>query len=158
EEMIWTEGESDVVVLRSMGAGNAYAITGGAKNPPSDEACRSLAKRGLRRVLLGFDADESGRAGLAIADERLNAAGIRTRTMPPPGYDPLTGDGKDWRDWHLAGGTTLPDPDHGLGALLTFDELAAEMPDLEWTYTGLLHEGGLTMLAGPPKAGKSTFY
>jgi hypothetical protein len=154
--IVLTEGESDCVVLRSRGI-DAFAITKGAATALTRSQIDALRRRGVGRIVVAFDADAEGSDGSSELSARIVAAGLDVGTVRPPDYDPLTGAGKDWRAWHLAGGRDLPSPDEA-HVFLTRSELAAIMPtNLDWIWHPLLYRSGITLLSGPEKAGKSSF-
>ena len=156
ETIVLTEGETDAIVLRFHGI-DAFAVTKGADTPLTTSEIDALARRGVARIIVAFDADEAGRRGSQEQAAQIIEAGLETGTIRPPDFDALTGDGKDWRAWHLAGGRDLPEAD-STALFLSRDELAARMPiDLDWWWHPLLYRGGIVLLSGPEKIGKSSF-
>ncbi|MBA3875641.1 MAG: hypothetical protein C0498_01670 [Anaerolinea sp.] len=155
EEAWFTEGETDCIVLRSLGIA-AYSL-GSASDSAGVEVWEALRSRGLKRAVIAGDADEAGREATAKRMRDALAAGLRVASVVPPGYDPLTGAHKDWRAWHLDGETDVPEPT-GTGVVLTMDEyLAAHEGDrVEWAVEGIAAFGTVSMLAGPMKGGKTT--
>ncbi len=155
----FTEGQTDCIALRRLGMKNVYAITGGASSPPSAEQFRDMKKRGLRHAVIAFDADDSGRKGAEKAMTNVLAAGLGVSVVFPTDYDSLSGKGKDWCEWVAAGGTleTFPSPDTSAG-LLTITDLAELMPtEYDWIVDPIIFPTGMTVIAGLPKSGKSTF-
>ncbi len=155
---IWlTEGETDCIVLRSRGL-DAFAVTKGAGTGLTPAQIDALRRRGVGRVVVAFDADPAGRDGASEQVASIVAVGLDVGTVQPPAYDPLTGTGKDWRDWQRAGGTTVPEPTDatpppffiGHGAALA---IAAE--DVQWVVPHLIAEGDKVMIAGPQKSLKT---
>lgn len=157
-ETIWlTEGETDCVVLRSRGL-DAFAITKGAGTGLTPAQIDALRGRGVRRVVVAFDADPAGRDGSSEQVASIAVAGLDVATTCPPAFDPLTGSGKDWRDWHRSGGTALPEPidatpppffiGHG-------QALAIAAEDVRWVVPNLIAEGDKVMIAGPQKSLKT---
>ena len=160
EECIFTEGQTDCVALRFLfrqeGIG-VYSISG-ASNLPTVEEWQDMMRRGLRLAIIAFDADEAGRKGFDKAVEKALAAGLEVKTLKPPDYDSLEGTGKDWCDWVAAGGTLDTFPDANAERLLTIGDLADLMPvDYDWFVDPIIFSSGMTVIAGLPKAGKSTF-
>lgn len=157
EEALFTEGETDCIALRFLlDADNVYAVTKGADTPPTTDQWRELARLGLRYAVIAFDADPPGRAGAAKAVEAALAAGIEVSSVTPPGYSTLTGAGKDWCEWIAAGGTadTFPLSSSDEPVRSAKDMLAA--PPTAWRHPGYEAVGGVHMLYGRPKTGKST--
>lgn len=161
EEAIFTEGQTDCVALRFLfrdtGIG-VYAFAG-ATHLPSEEEWKQMHRRGLRLAVIAFDADEAGRKGAKNAIEAAVTVGIDVRMVVPPGYDALAHTGKDWCEWIAAGGTldTFPTP-NVTRALVTIAELAALMPtEYDWIVDPLIFPSGVTLIAGLPKSGKTTF-
>lgn len=154
-EVLLTEGESDAIALRGVGYGMAYSA-GSASGVPSVADFRSMARRGVESVFVGYDADEPGQKGAEKAMENAMAAGLSAARIVPPDYDSLTGTGKDWREFVLAGNEELPESNLGR-VVKTVERIKAETPStVPWVAYPVAYSGGLTVLAGPPKGGKST--
>lgn len=154
--IVLTEGETDCIVLRFCGI-EAYALTKGAERPLTPRQIDALAMRGVEAVIVAFDADEAGRDGSDKQTAQIIAAGLEAATICPPDYDPLTGSGKDWRAWHLAGGKELPAPTSADDLFLApadVDDLLANPPDA--LIDGWFHRGALTLIVGGPKDGKTS--
>ena len=155
---IWlTEGETDCIVLRSRGL-DAFAVTKGAGTGLTPAQIDALRGRGVGRIVVAFDGDPAGRDGASEQVASLVAVGLDVATVSPPAYDPLTGSGKDWRDWHRAGGKSLPEPIDAtpppffIGHL---DALAIAAEDVQWVVPHLIAEGDKVMIAGPQKSLKT---
>lgn len=155
EEAWFTEGETDCIVLRSLGVA-AYSL-GSASDSAGAEVWEALRDRGLKRAVIAGDADEAGRAATAGRMRDALLAGLRVASVVPPGYDPLTGSRKDWRAWYLDGERDVPEPTR-TGVVVPMDEyLAAHDGErVEWAVEGLAAFGTVSMLAGPMKGGKTT--
>jgi hypothetical protein len=157
EEAWFCEGEPDTIVLRALGVA-AYSL-GSAGDVPTSDEWRGMHDRGLRRPLLAGDADKPGRKGNIAKMATAIEAGLSVATVLPPDYDPLTGRNKDWRDWYLNGGATLPVVDRPASAVQSMsDYLAAHVGDTEAKHViqGLAYRGIISLLAGPMKGGKTT--
>jgi hypothetical protein len=156
EVVYLTEGETDAIVLRARHL-EAFALTKGAKGVLTPSQIEALGRRGVKRIVVGFDADAAGRKASEEQVAHIVAAGIEGATICPPDYDPLTGAGKDWRGWHLAGGKHLPTPvaadDLFLGPEQV-DDLLDNPPDP--MIDGWFHNGALTLIVGGPKDGKTS--
>jgi len=159
EEAVFTEGETDAIALRGAGVSNAYAITGGAQNPPTTEEWAALAGRGLKMAIIAFDADAHGREGSDKAIDAALAAGLDVASTRPEGYDPLTGSGKDWCVWVEAGGTaeTFPDATSTDNLFLQpaeVEHLLANPPEM--LVDGWFHKASILLFVGGPKDGKTS--
>lgn len=154
-DMLLTEGETDAIALRGIGYDMAYS-GGSASGVPSVSDFRSMARRGVRSVFVAYDADEPGQKGAAKAMENAMAAGLFAARIVPPDYDSLTGTGKDWREWVLAGGDQIPDSNISQ-VVKPIKQIVDETPDtVPWIAYPIAYSGGVTVVAGPPKGGKST--
>lgn len=155
-EILLTEGETDAIALRAHGF-DAYS-SGSASGVPSVSDFRALARRGVTTVFVGFDADEAGQKGAEKAMEHAMAAGLSAARIVPPDYDSLAGTGKDWREWALAGGSPDDFPESNLGQVIkSVATIRAETPaTVPWAAFPVAYFGGVSVLAGPPKGGKST--
>lgn len=105
-EEIWlTEGETDCIVLRSLGI-EAYTA-GSASQPLSADEMKYLRSRDVARIVVAYDNDK---AGAKATQETLSAAkecglGVSIALLG----DPLLGGPKDWRERHLSGDHTVPE-------------------------------------------------
>jgi hypothetical protein len=176
---LWlTEGEPDALRLLSVGA-EAVAVPGtaGWRSSWADRF------RG-RRVVVCFDCDAPGREAAARVAGDLAAAGVDVRLLDldPARGDGF--DLSDWlraarseseREearrllercaetapifYSGSKGTALPQRNSD-AAELPFERLAAKLENVPaeppWTWGGYLAPGAVTLLAGRPKAGKST--
>lgn len=156
-EIILTEGESDCIALRGVGYLMAYS-SGSASGVPSVSDFRSIAKRGVSMVFVAFDADEAGQKGAEKAMENAIGADIAAARIVPPDYDSLTGTGKDWREWVAAHGGSDDLPTSNVGRVVkSVATIRAETPSsVPWAAFPVAYHGGVSVLAGPPKGGKST--
>ena len=161
ELAIVCEGERAASALLQSGL-LAVGTVCGAAATPSEDVLRHLLDR---PVVLWPDADEAGRRHMLRVAEALHRLGHRDVRMvePPPGVragwdaaDALV-EGMDVRALVAAARPVKP-----LGhapALLTAAEIlqAADSPEPDWLVEGLIPAGGVTLLVGRPKSGKSTF-
>jgi len=160
------EGEGCVETLCGLGL-TATCNPGGA-GKWRDEYARQLVAAGVEAVVILPDHDEPGEAHAAEVARSCRAAGLRVSVLRLPGLPPKG----DVTDWCAAGHTreeletlmqaalTEPAPAganaDGL-ALTSMAELLAEPEEAHaWLVDGRLPVGGLGLLAGKPKAGKST--
>ncbi|MGQ9523648.1 MAG: AAA family ATPase, partial [Armatimonadota bacterium] len=178
---LWlAEGESDCVVLRRLGL-EAYALTRGAATPLKAEEVQSLKRRGAQRVSIVFDTDSAGRAGALKLAEVFREAGIHAAVvdLAEAGLvDPLRGQ-KDVRDAVVVcqradllrevlaavRAEEAPPPAESASgetlawqsvSLLSAQELTSiDFREPQWLVQGILPEGGVTLLVGKPKIGKS---
>jgi hypothetical protein len=154
-EVLLTEGETDAIALRGLGYDMAYSA-GSSSGVPSVADFRSIARRGVQTVFVAYDADEPGQKGAEKAMENAMAAGLSAARIVPPDYDSLTGSGKDWREWALAGNDEVPESNLGQ-VIKTVATIRAETPSsVPWAAYPVAYFGGVSVLAGPPKGGKST--
>lgn len=159
ETVFVVEGEKCADALARLGLVATTAPFGASSWRP--EYAEHL--RGAKGVVILPDNDQAGHRHAKKVLESLQAAGIPARIVELPGLGP----GEDVADW-LAAGHTKGD----LMALLQGTETAASgllakivehaqwvltAPPVEWLWDGLLYRGGVFLLAGPPKRGKSTF-
>lgn len=163
-----TEGEKDTV--RLWGLGLPATTNAGGAGKWRDEYAGQLTAAGVKRVAIIPDNDEPGeKHALDVARSCLRA-GIRVRVLRLAGLPPK-GDVSDWLDaghpkdelLRLAKDATLSDADRPSDSdsglpFISVGELLREPADAHsWLVDGLLIKGGLSMTAGKPKAGKSTF-
>ncbi len=154
-DILLTEGESDAIALRGIGYEMAYSA-GSASGVPSVSDFRSMARRGVESVFVAYDADDAGQKGAAKAMENAMTAGLFAARIVPPDYDSLTGTGKDWREWVLAGNVDVPESNVGK-VVKPIAQIVAETPStVPWVAYPVAYSGGVTVVAGPPKGGKST--
>lgn len=161
------EGEKDADRLWSIGL-PATTNSGGAGKWTADHAA-ALVAAGVRRVCVLPDNDEPGEAHGRLVARSCDDAGLFVKLIPLPGL-PAKGDVSDW----LAAGHTKPEllalvkaapPFTGRTSvvlkpkleLTSLADLLAE-PDeaIEWLVEDRIPGGSLVLLAGKPKAGKST--
>jgi len=163
-EVVVVEGEKARDALKSAGIIAVGTVTGAATTP-SDSALRPLVRPG-RGVVLWPDADERGRRHMVRIAEALHRLGHRdVYIVEPPenvpqGWDAADAvvEGRDVRTI-IDGAVPFKPPVNNGPRLLTARELL-EMQDDEnadWVVESLLLCGGLSVLAGRPKVGKSTF-
>ncbi|MEO7192649.1 MAG: AAA family ATPase [Vicinamibacterales bacterium] len=139
----------------------AVGTVTGASGLPSDDVLCVLAGR---RVVLWPDADTPGRAHMERLALRLVALGIEPRVIDWAD-GPDGGDAADYRGDVRAliaaarpyVGTRSPEAAPASLTLTSIGDLLAE-PDerVDWLVEGMVPAGGIVVMAGKPKAGKST--
>lgn len=165
------EGEVCVETLRAHGL--AATCNPGGAGKWRDDYARQLVAAGVEEALLLPDNDEPGEAHAAEVARSCRAAGLRAGVLRLPGLPPKG----DVTDWCTTGHTreelealmraalTEPSPPDAASAATPGDGLALtpigellSEPDEEhaWLVDGRLPVGGLGLIAGKPKAGKST--
>lgn len=163
-EEIWlTEGESDCAVLRYLGL-TAFTY-GAATYVPGLIELRQLERLGTRRCILVYDADLPGRNASRKVEEALAGAGIETVNLDLNACLREFDYAKDIRDLfnRVEGAEVVK----RLNALLEKEgrqqeeelDYKVRLKDAkspEWVWDGLVAQGGLTLLYGPAKAGKTT--
>jgi AAA domain len=164
------EGEPDTVRAWALGL-VAFGVPG-AGNWRAEWAARFAGRRWEVAVL--FDCDATGREHAARAAADLTAAGVTARVVE---LDPDRDDGYDLTDWarpagvaELAGARDAlqaiaaavdpyqppPAPTDRPWRSLTWSQFRDEAPPAHrWLIDGLLPEGALVFIAGPPKRGKT---
>lgn len=172
QRSLWlVEGEPDAIRLWSLGL-PAVAVPG-AGNWRDEWAPRFTGQHW--RVTVCFDCDEPGRAGATRAAAAIVNAGGDARIVD---LDPARDDGYDLSDWTssatsaelrpqaaaalqaIADAVPLYEPGPAAGGRpwrsvpwSTFRDEAP--PAHRWLVDGLLPEGALCFVAGPPKRGKT---
>lgn len=154
-EIMLVEGEFDAVVMRSQGF-DAYSLTKGAETPMGSQVWGALFELGVRTVVLMLDTDDAGKKGTERLAAEARESGLEVILARVRGVQPLLGE-KDARDVASRGG--VPEPEEV--ALEVFESgasLISQIPDrIPWL--GMEHafyRGGTTIVAGPPKVGKTT--
>ena len=172
--IVITEGEFDALLLLYLGI-PAVSVTGGT-NTSLFGLGRELAQMGFKRVLIIADADRPGieagrRWERAFRDDGL---AVRVETVVSLGLGRASYGEKDLRDAWLARtdldetafarpilqvlenietvGETAREP----VILPAGDWLRVQQENPTWVVDGLILQGGLTLLIGKPKVGKST--
>lgn len=161
EPVIVCEGEKAAQVLLDAGRLAVGTVTGAAATP-SVEAFRPLIDR---TVILWPDNDEPGRAHMQRIAVQLQSLGVAPRVVEWPAAPP-GGDAADFVNEHGAGmaldgllAAARPfdgQQRHGLQFVRLGDLLAQPEEETPWLVDGRLPSAGLSLLAGRPKAGKST--
>lgn len=168
------EGEKDVDALRRLGL-SATTNAGGA-GKWRDEHTKQLRAAGVERVVILPDNDRAGEAHAVAGARSCAVAGLSVRKIRLPGLPPIQDKhGEDVSDWLNAGHTgeelaevvraaptldtaTIEGPPTASG--LDFTPLGALLGEKEeeciWLVDRRLPSAGLSLLAGKPKAGKST--
>jgi hypothetical protein len=165
------EGEKDVLNLRSIGV--AATTNAGGAGKWRDEYTQQLLNAGVPEVVILPDNDLSGRQHAETVARSCRAAGLQAKIVTLPSL-PLKGDVSDWlaaghsRDdlVALVKGASVYNPTtntagsndgHAGLELTSLSELLAETEEsVRWLVDGRIATGSLNVLAGKPKAGKST--
>lgn len=167
---IWiTEGETDAGVLRHLGL-PAFATTKGASSiAPLEGLWRQLKSRGVETVVVVGDLDPAGQKFQSSLCDQIRRSTLHTATVDlRDAADLLLGE-KDLRDiwrsgrWreddlrrHLE--TNLVPDIHPNGADFRFEVtnlLSQPEQEMSWLCRDILPSGGVSMLVGEPKRGKS---
>jgi DNA polymerase-1 len=166
EPVVLVEGEKAASALQQAGI-LAVGTVCGAAATPSEAVLRHLVGR---RVILWRDRDEIGHSHMLRIAEILHRLGHRDiRLVEPPedvpeGWDAADAiaEGRDVRAI-IEGAqpynpTAVGVPGRTSPRILTAAEFLeeAESPEPEWVVDGLVPSGGVVLLVGRPKSGKST--
>jgi hypothetical protein len=177
ERVFVLEGEKDVDTLWAEGV-PATTSPGGAGHW-NDDYASLLRAAGVKTVVIIPDNDRAGVKHGAAVERSCRAAGLTAFTVLLPGLPPVRDKhGQDVSDWLQAGHTVAeleavveaavaaPRPLPALSrkdattGVLTFtslqDLLAEPEEECAWLVDGRLPAAGFSVLAGKPKAGKST--
>ena len=165
-----TEGEKDVDRLAALGL-TTTCNPGGAGKWTADYTA-ALVAAGVKEVVVLRDNDLAGEKHAEVVINSCRAAGLEVRAPRLPGLPPMREKhGEDVSDWLALGHhpdelMALVEATPGLDALesardgLEFTPLGALLAELEeataWVVQGRLPSAGLSLLAGKPKAGKTT--
>jgi hypothetical protein len=178
-QAVVVEGEKDADRLHLIKLPGTTAPGGASKSPDkskwSDSYTQQLKAASVEQVIILPDNDEAGRLHADQAARSCHTAGLQVKVVALPGLKEK-GDVSDWLD---AGHTRAellehikstpiyspaivrsPDnpatPAGGL-VLTSIGDLLAEPDTVEdWIVDGLFLAGGTALIAGKPKAGKST--
>ena len=168
EAVFVVEGEKDADRLCALGLPATTNIAGAGKWRPS--YARQLQDAGVKRVCVLPDNDEPGEAHGRDVARSCDDAGLFVKLIPLPGL-PVKGDVSDWLD---SGRTKVElldivrnaPPFRANGHLVshkpaleltTLADLLNEPDDaIDWLVEDRIPGGSLCILAGKPKAGKST--
>ena len=160
EPVVLVEGEKSATALHQLEV-LAVGTVCGAAATPSEKALRHLVGRA---VILWPDADEPGRRHMQRIAEALHRLGHRDIKLvePPEGVKPgwdaadAVAEGRDVRA--ILSGARLVKLAGDGPALLSAAEVlrAADSPEPDWVVEGLIPAGGVALLVGRPKSGKST--
>lgn len=155
--MVVTEGEKAAAALISVGVVAVGTVTGASGTP----SAASLEPLRDRHVVLWPDNDDVGRAHMQRIGAALVgvAASIRWATwLDAPAHGDAAdlvrarGDPFDVID---AAGAFVAGPAPGL--IVRIDDYRTSVPvAIPWVVAHLAYLGGVSLIAGPPKAGKST--
>ena len=160
--IVITEGETDALVARYLGA-DAYAYTGGANNPPDVLAFAYLKSLGVDKVIVIPDLDAPGAEGGSAIVVAAENAGLKTDVLDlAPHTIPVFGE-KDLRDVfrRLGREETVLRLSLSLDLVVDLGEdgedyIASARDEITWISKPLLAESTVSLLAGQPKAGKTT--
>jgi putative DNA primase/helicase len=165
-----TEGEKDVDRLWSLGVPATTNAGGAGKWRP--EYAQQLCAAGVTSVAILPDNDAAGQSHAVTVARRCHAAGLQVKVIALAGLKPK-GDVSDWLDagytrddlvtlvkaaalYTAKGSITATAPEDDL-ALTGIRDLLSEPEDsIEWLVADRFACGSLNLLAGKPKAGKST--
>lgn len=160
------EGEKDVETLRTQRL--AATCNPGGAGKWRDEYVAQLKTAGVERVCILPDNDPAGDAHARQVARSCHDAGLVVRVLPLPGLD-LKGDVSDWLETHtkaqlLETVKACPffNPSRTAAAgfkleLTSLADLLAEPEDTtDWLVEDRIPAGAIMLLAGKPKAGKST--
>jgi hypothetical protein len=163
------EGEKDVESLRRVGV-TATCNSGGA-GQWRDEHAQQLRTAGVECVAVLPDNDVTGEVHARAVARSCHAAGLAVKIVVLPGLPPK-GDVSDYLTTHSKADLAtcvvgaLPfDPSESVAApingkpftLTSIGDLLAEPDDqVEWVVEDRIPAGAIILLAGRPKAGKST--
>lgn len=175
ETIYLSEGESDWGVYKFLGY-PVWSVMQGSASKIDPEIFRSLADRGVKRVVLGFDDDQSGHKGADQLVEILKNCGLRAYVLPLVSIrDPLLFE-KDIRDVWFRYLSTCGSQEKAKVALRAKVDEAVERllatpasggkvslsqlfkmhtSESRWLIPGKWMEGSYGVFAGPPKIGKS---
>ena len=171
EAVVLCEGEKDADRLWSLGI-PATTTRNGAKTQPGknwrSEYSEQLVAAGLKRLVATPDNDKAGGVYATDAVSACHSAGITARVLNLP--LPPKGDVSDWLDaghtknelHQLLRSVLASEPQRGPTPpdgfqLTSLRDLLAEPEDVvSWLVEDRIPAGGLALLAGKPKAGKST--
>jgi DNA primase len=160
ELVVVVEGEKAASALQQAGI-LAVGTVCGAAATPSEAVLRHLLDR---PVVLWPDADEPGRRHMLRIAEVLHRLGQRdVRMMEPPpglrvGWDAADAVAEGVDVEALVAAARPVKPSGHSPSLLTAAEIlqAVDSPEPDWTVEGLIPAGGVALLVGRPKTGKST--
>lgn len=164
--VVIAEGERDVETLRAIGL-SATCNPGGAGKWRGEYVEQLKAAR-VERVCVLPDNDPAGEAHARQVARSCHDGGLAVRVLPLPGLD-LKGDVSDWLKTHtkadlLEALKACPffDPSRSTAAgfkleLTSLANLLAEPEEaVDWIVEDRIPAGAIVLLAGKPKAGKST--
>lgn len=163
ETICLTEGETDCIVLRFMYeigsfdlTGDIFALTKGANTKPSAVYLQAFKRAGVRHIILAFDEDEAGHKATAAFTDAAVLLGIRVSALRP-NLRVLQGE-KDLRDWYSRDrGSHVLSLDQHARLGISIDALEERSgTEVDWIVPGYFARGAITLLAGYPKAGKSS--
>lgn len=160
--VVVAEGPGDADALASIGLCATCPPHGAAKGGKDAkwQGDHTDSLRGASRVLVLPDNDEVGREWSATITHTLIQSGLNAELVTLPGLE-----GSDPKDWATSGGTvakllSLADSANLLneaGWDYQPKEVLMEEADPTWLVDRLILRGGVSLVVGGPKAGKSTF-
>lgn len=165
DDIYITEGETDCIVLRSLGV-DAYALTRGGGGGINPLVFEELEKRGVKTVFLVPDVDETGRKSASTLSRSIANADLEARVVDLGPHVHVMDGEKDLRALYLRLGRNalLDILDQAFNRSLSgaippkrADEVLEEKHAVHWLVPGLVARGSITLLNGQPKAGKTTF-
>jgi len=177
QEVFIVEGEKDVDRLRQLGLIATTNVGGAGKGKWNPEYTKQLQDAGAQRVIVIPDNDKPGVAHAEAVARSCADAGLETRIIQLPGLPSVREKhGEDVSDWLDDGHTVDALRASVLNAsVLRVSDLDADASDREglplvslasllrapeesqpWLVDSILPASGISVLAGKPKAGKST--
>ena len=170
ESVYLTEGEKDAEALAALG----FPATTNPQGAGSwrEEYAAQLVAAGVREVVILPDNDEPGEKHAATVAHSCIAVGLVVKVVHLPGLS-AKGDVSDWLAqghtaeelraaaamvprWTVENEASGSPTAAGLALTPIADLLAEQEESCAWLVEGLLPAAGLSLIAGKPKAGKST--
>lgn len=160
-----TEGESDCIVLKSLGV-DAYALTRGGAAEVDHLIFEELKKRGVQTVFLVPDVDLVGKKSASRLSRSISRAELEVRVVDLGPHVHVMDGEKDLRALYLRLGRNalMEILDEAfrksLGGIVPpkrADTVLREEHTIDWIVPGLVARGSITLVNGQPKAGKTTF-
>jgi archaellum biogenesis ATPase FlaH len=159
-----TAGETDCICLRAAGL-PAFALTKGEGGIPSVAVFEALKAHGVSTIRYAADVDTEGRKAIPKLLAVIEEAGILSDVLDlTPYLNPLLGE-KDVRSLNRRVGVSKTSELVEAAAKVTPDVwaksvkdiIAANQEPISWVVEPVVPRGEVTLMAGKPKAGKTTF-
>ena len=165
EEISITEGESDCGTAHAAGLPYAYSVTKGAKSALPSGWARSLANRGVQKITVIGDMDDSGEQFMARLAREATAAGLTAEVVRLENIlDPFSGLNDLNGVWRACESTEqfhelIERATERVANRIPFrtvDEMEEQAKkEIEWLVPDLIAPGDKIMLAAPQKSLKS---